>query len=913
MTDDRLLDRLTDWAVAAEEGRDPGADDLGDPSLTSKLAVLRYFQRLTGGPAASTGEFPAGPDTTPGVPIIPRTVVQPERVVPRPPAPPPAPPVPVVSQILGPAYRDLKPGDDFAGFRITAELGRGGMGVVFRAWDLNLRRDVALKVMNAETAGSQVTRNRFVKEARSMAALHHDHVVPVYTAEIEHGLPYLVMPLLAGEPLDARLQRDRGLPLAEVLRIGREIADGLAAAHAAGIVHRDLKPGNIWLEAPRDRVKLLDFGLARETGGSGDMDHSSSGLLVGTPAYMSPEQARSLDLDQRSDLFSFGSVLYEMAAGRRPFSDPSVWELLRAVCETDPPPAKAVDPAIPAELSDLIARLHRKNPAERPASAREVEAALRRMHSAGSSEVPFAVAAADGGEPWEAFRDPGYEIVRELDRDAASIRYQVKNRATQSLEVVRDFRPKAAEPVASLPKAVATATAVRHRNVVKYLASLPGRAAYTAEYVNGADLRRIVLERGSIPAARACNYVAQAALGLKAVHDVGLVHGAIHPTHLIRTRVENKHLIQVRDFGLPVALLRAARGGVGSAVGAGEVDGFLAPELLTGRKEADARSDVFGLGCALYFLITGRVPFPDRRAAAAGGPPPVPPRLDVPEIPLDLRDILRRMISERPEDRYPRVIDAYVALATFLKAHGDGEGGTGEQIPVVGPPEPVVAPAASPPVGVLVRDDKRKPPAWVTEGPQNRDVGSGRPRAATDRPARSGRQPVPPEKRTGRKPLRWLFVLVCVLVFALVEVACLLLWQYETGISAIEEYRPSKTANLQLLGYHAFFHWAWLPGAGATAFTAWTMRRKPPSEVRLFFGHVVRSLAYAVLIGVLPIMAVAGTYHYKAVLALEAGVFVVPVAAAAWYLLAGTPFAMFGGFIAIARDRASQPPASRAP
>jgi serine/threonine protein kinase len=903
--DDRLLDRLTDWAAAAEEGRDPGADDLGDPNLTSRIAVLRYFQRLTGGPAASTGEFPAGPDTTPGVPIIPRTVVQPERVIARPP-----PPVPVI-QPISPAYRDLKPGDDFAGFRITAELGRGGMGVVFRAWDLNLRRDVALKVMNAETAGSPVTRNRFVKEARAMAALHHDHVVPVYTAEIEHGLPYLVMPLLAGEPLDARLQRDRGLSLPEVLRIGREIADGLAAAHAAGIVHRDLKPGNIWLEAPRDRVKLLDFGLARETGGSGDMDHSSSGLLVGTPAYMSPEQARSLDLDHRSDLFSFGSVLYEMAAGRRPFSDPSVWELLRAVCETDPPPAKAVNPAVPTDLSDLIARLHRKNPAERPASARETEAALRRMQTAGSSEVPFAVAAADGGEPWEAFRNPGYEIVRELDRDAASIRYQVKNRGTQALEVVRDFRPKSAGPVATLHRAVATAMAVRHRNVVKYLASLPGRAAYTAEYVNGADLRRIVLERGAIPAARACNYVAQAALGLKAVHDVGLVHGTVHPTHLIRTRVENKHLIQVRDFGLPAALLRVARGGVGSAVGAGEVDGFLAPELLTGRKEADARSDVFGLGCTLYFLITGRVPFPDRRAAAAGGPPPVPPRLDVPEIPLDLRDILRRMISERPEDRYPRVIDAYVALATFLKAHGDGEGGTGEQIPVVGPAEPVATPGGSPPVGVLVRDEKRKPPAWVTEGPQDREVGSGRRKAANDRPAPSDRHRVPSEVRSGRRPLRWLFVLVCGLVFALVEVACLLLWQYETGISAIEEYRPSQTANLQLLGYHVFFHWAWIPGAGATAFTAWTMRRKRRSEFRLFFGHVARSLVYTVLIGVLPILAVAGTYHYKAVMAMEVGVFVVPLAAAAWYVLAGTPFALFGGFIAIARDRAEAASASR--
>jgi hypothetical protein len=309
-------------------------------------------------------------------------------------------------------------------------------------------------------------------------------------------------------------------------------------------------------------------------------------------------------------------------------------------------------------------------------------------------------------------------------------------------------------------------------------------------------------------------------------------------------------------------------------------------------------------------LITGRVPFPDRRAAAAGGPPPVPPRLDVPEVPNDLRVILRRMTAERPDDRYPRVIEVYVALAAFLRANGEGEGGTGEQDPVVAL-QPIVPPG-TPAVGVLVRDDKRKPPAWVTEGPRDREVGGGGRKSVEGRPTRSGRHRVP-VARPGpkRKPLRWLFVLVCGLVFGLVETACLLLWQNETGISAIEEYRPSKTANLQLLGYHVFFHWAWVPGAGATAFTAWTMRRKPRSEFRLFFGHVVRSIVYAVPIGVLPIMAVAGTYHHKAVTAMEPAVFIVPLAAAAWYALAATPFALFGGFIAVARARAAAGATSR--
>ena len=176
-------------------------------------------------------------------------------------------------------------------FRILQVLGCGGMGVVFRAESLDLERLVALKVMLPSVAASASACERFLREAQTAASIEHKHVVTIYQVGEDRGVPYLAMQLLKGESLDERLQRQRKLPLAEVLRIGREVALGLAAAHERGLIHRDIKPANLWLEGEHGRIKILDFGLARA---AQDSEHlTQSGLIVGTPAYMAPEQARA--------------------------------------------------------------------------------------------------------------------------------------------------------------------------------------------------------------------------------------------------------------------------------------------------------------------------------------------------------------------------------------------------------------------------------------------------------------------------------------------------------------------------------------------------------------------------------------------------------------------------------------------
>jgi serine/threonine-protein kinase len=255
-------------------------------------------------------------------------------------------------------------------------VGRGGMGVVFRAQDTRLSRVVAIKVLARQLAASGVARQRFLCEARAAAAVCHDHVVAIYAVEEAQGFPFLVMQYVPGVSLEGRLRRSGALPVREVLRIGMQTAAGLAAAHAQGLVHRDIKPANILLENGVERVKITDFGLARA---AEDVHLTQPGCLAGTPTYMSPEQADGQVADQRSDLFSLGSVLYEMCAGCPPFRGPTRTAVLRAVAEASPRPVRALNPEVPASLAEVIGKLHARAPEARYQSAAEVASALGQM------------------------------------------------------------------------------------------------------------------------------------------------------------------------------------------------------------------------------------------------------------------------------------------------------------------------------------------------------------------------------------------------------------------------------------------------------------------------------------------------------------------------------------------------------
>jgi eukaryotic-like serine/threonine-protein kinase len=262
-------------------------------------------------------------------------------------------------------------------YRVLRLLGQGGMGYVFQAEDDILRRPVALKVMKPQFHPDDDACDRFLREARLMASIKHDHVVMVFQVGKQGRTPYLAMELLQGKPLDEWMKQGPKIGVPAVLRLGRQIAAGLAVIHGHGLIHRDIKPANIWLESPKSRVKILDFGLARLA--EDDTRLTLSGMIVGTPSYMSPEQARGEPLDARSDLFSLGCLLYELCSGLRPFHASTTMAVLTALATKAPRPVHELRLNAPKELSDLVMRLLAKAPAERPASAEEVAAELQRI------------------------------------------------------------------------------------------------------------------------------------------------------------------------------------------------------------------------------------------------------------------------------------------------------------------------------------------------------------------------------------------------------------------------------------------------------------------------------------------------------------------------------------------------------
>jgi WD40 repeat protein/serine/threonine protein kinase/Leucine-rich repeat (LRR) protein len=289
-----------------------------------------------------------------------------------------------IIDFLAPAQRPDEIGR-LGPYRVLKVLGRGGMGVVFKAEDPHLERLVALKAMLPSLAASASAKQRFFREAKAAAALKHPHVVAIYQVGEDRGAPYLAMEFLEGEALDERIHRQGRLPIADILRIGRQIALGLAAAHERGLIHRDIKPGNIWLEGhgpetvPQrgEIVKILDFGLARSL--SEHTHLTQSGAILGTPAYMAPEQSGGGAVDHRCDLFSLGCVLYRMCTGELPFKGKDTISIIRSLALDTPQEPKAINADVPAGLSALVMRLLAKEPEGRPATAQAVATVLAEL------------------------------------------------------------------------------------------------------------------------------------------------------------------------------------------------------------------------------------------------------------------------------------------------------------------------------------------------------------------------------------------------------------------------------------------------------------------------------------------------------------------------------------------------------
>lgn len=514
-------------------------------------------------------------------------------------------------------------------YRIIKILGSGAMAVVFHAEDLQLGREVALKVLRPAMAQGGLARRRFLREARTMASLDHDHIVAVFQVDEDRGLPFLAMPLLKGETLHERLRRQKEstppwLSIAEAVRIGREIAEGLAAAHDRGLIHRDIKPANIWLETrPEDssraisggRVKLLDFGIVRVADDEERL--TASGVLVGTPAFMAPEQAFGDRIDSRCDLFSLGCVLYRMATGQLAFNGPNSPAIVNALKHREPPPPREINSELPNALSELIQKLLAKDREHRPRTARDVVDALRSIEQAGISAKKRAPqvesppsAGRDGSLPREGSQFGRYRIVRRLGQGAMGTVFLASDTKIdrQIALKIPHLTPgdSMKTELARFHQEARAAARLMHPNIctVYDFGEINGVTYATMAFVDG-ELLSERIRRERMPPADAVQLVQTIARAMSYAHRHGVIHRDLKPANIMLDRQGNP---KIMDFGLA----RRTDSQATRLTAVGETLGtlaYMAPEQLLGEMHSiGPQSDVYSLGVILYEAIAGSRP-----------------------------------------------------------------------------------------------------------------------------------------------------------------------------------------------------------------------------------------------------------------------------------------------------------------
>jgi serine/threonine protein kinase/TolB-like protein len=538
-------------------------------------------------------------------------------------------------------------------YEIIKSLGEGGMGAVYKARDRELDRLVALKVIRPELAGHPEILRRFKQELILARQVTHKNVIRIFDLGMADGRKFITMDYIEGRDLKSILVERTKIPPAEAVPIIKQICRGLEAAHTEGVVHRDLKPQNIMVDAA-GRVWVMDFGLARSMELAG---MTRTGALMGTPDYMSPEQARAEKVDARSDLFSLGIIFYEMVTGILPFQAETLMAtLLKRVQERAAPPCE-LDPAIPRQVSDVVMKCLEVDREKRYQTTGEMLADLGGESASGSGSVAQIDSISLSAIPPGAQFGPRYTIESLIGEGGMGKVYKAHDNDLDRTVALKLVRPELASDPNSMQRfkqELLLASRISHRNILRIhdLGDVGGVKFISMAYVQGDDLHDVLVKSGRMPVDRALNIAKQLASALDAAHAEGVVHRDLKPRNVLIDATDH---VYVSDFGLAKSLETESATGMTRA---GEVLGtprYMSPEQAES-KPADHRSDLYSLGVILFEMVTGDAPFGGNSTLQVMyqhvTAKPKDPKVLNPELPDYLGKVILRCLEKNPVERY---------------------------------------------------------------------------------------------------------------------------------------------------------------------------------------------------------------------------------------------------------------------